>query len=111
MLNFYADELTSFNNRLSELIQQSPNHEVLAQAEHFQNQFIRQKEVIDILRHDVRNSEKEIIDKIAVNPVASDHQRMLDDRNLRDAMETFRKIFDELKEAFKHFLSGHPASL
>ena len=39
-LLFWEDELKSFNNRLSELVKRWTDKEVLAQLEHFQNQFV-----------------------------------------------------------------------
>jgi hypothetical protein len=105
LLKFYSDEINSFNNRLSEIVGTNSKKEVLAHIEHFQNQFIRQKEVIDMIRHDVLLSEKDLQAKISINPLASDHQRMLDNQVLRGQIDTFTKIFDELKSEFKQFLS------
>ena len=50
-LLFVADEIKVYENRLSDLVLNDPAREMLRQLEHFQNQFIREKEVIDHLKH------------------------------------------------------------
>lgn len=105
VLQFYTDELISFNIRLEEVVKANTKMDIKSQVEHFQNQFIRQKEVIDIIRHDVNLSEKNLQSTIAANPVATDRKRTSDEPELRDQMITFEKIFGELKEEFKKFLA------
>lgn len=48
-LAFWEDEIKSFKNRLVEIVKRWTDKNVLAQLEHFQNQFIRHGEVIDTL--------------------------------------------------------------
>ena len=43
-MKFYRDELKIFENRLEELVTRNTKLEVTAQIEHFQNQFILQRE-------------------------------------------------------------------
>lgn len=104
-LTLSQDEIRSFNNRLSEIAAANSATEVLAQVEHFQNQFIRENEVIDILSHDIRIAEKEISDNAASNNVAVEHRKVADDAELRDRMVTFEKIYADLKKEFMTFLS------
>ena len=105
VLQFYSDELVSYNLRLEEVVKANSKVDIKSQIEHFQNQFIRQKEVIDILKHDVNLSEKNLQVVIASNPVATDRKRTSDEPELRDQMITFEKIFVEIKEEFKKFLA------
>ena len=56
-LEFAKDEIKTFNNRLSDIVMANTKKEILAQVEHFQNQFIRHNEVIDELKHEVHESE------------------------------------------------------
>jgi predicted nuclease with TOPRIM domain len=104
-LEFYKDELQTLNNRLGELVTANSDNAIRAQIEHFQNQFIRQNEVIDELKHDIKASENEIIANISNNPVASDHRSAPDHTELRDRFETFEKIYSELKNEFQAFAS------
>ena len=103
-LNFAKDEIKTFNNRLSEIVTANSKTEVLAQVEHFQNQFIRHNEVIDELKHEVNEHEHQIAQLAESNNVATDHRKADDQVELREKMVTFSKIYDELKQEFKRFL-------
>jgi hypothetical protein len=106
-LSFWEDELKTFNNRLEELVKRWTDKNVLAQLEHFQNQFIRHGEVIDTLQHDINVHE--------TNMAAHDEKgedvinRVLAKNHLefRDRMETQRKIYSDLKKEFYRFLSNY----
>jgi hypothetical protein len=103
-LAFAKDEIKTFNNRLSEIVTANTKQEILAQVEHFQNQFIRHNEVIDELKHEVHECEMRIAKIAESNNVATDHRKVDDHVDLRDQMETFTHIFSELKNEFKLFL-------
>ena len=103
-LAFAKDEIKTFNNRLSEIVMANTKLEILAQVEHFQNQFIRHNEVIDELKHDVHEYEVRIARIAESNNVATDHKKVEDHTELRDQMDTFNHIFSELKNEFKLFL-------
>lgn len=105
-LLFFKDELTYFEGRLADIASRNSNHEVLAKVEHFQNQFIRQKEVIDEVKHNIKAGENELEDFArSHNEIAIGHTLFADHVDLRDEMETFKKIYAEMKEEFRHFLS------
>src|SRR6478672_12001874 len=59
-LIFYKEEIKIFENHLEQLVTRNTNSFMRAQSEHFQNQFILQKEVIDHLKHDLNVSEKQL---------------------------------------------------
>lgn len=99
------DELKSFQGRLEEVNSANTSTEIKAMVEHFQNQFIREAEVIDILRHDINAHEKEISAIAAANNVATDHRKVSDNVELRERMGTFKKIFSELKVEFIAFIA------
>lgn len=104
-LQFYKEEVQILTNRLQELVTISNQTAVLAQIEHFQNQFIRQNEVIDELKHDIKQSENDITDTVQSNPVAVNRQSAPDHVVLRDRFETFEKLYKEMKEEFNKFAS------
>ena len=103
-LAFAKDEIKTFNNRLSDIVTANTKQEILAQVEHFQNQFIRHNEVIDELKHEVHECETRIAKIAESNNVATDHRKVDDHPELRDKMDTFNHIFSELKNEFKLFL-------
>ncbi len=104
-LAFCKDELATWQNRLDEVASRNNNSEILKQVEHFQNQFIRQREVIDILNHDLKLADAALAQNAAENPVASDRRLFEQPEGLKDQFETFEKIYGELKAEFEKFLS------
>jgi hypothetical protein len=104
-LNFCADEIKTFNNRLEEVVMKNTKIEVTAQIEHFQNQFIRQKEVIDILKHDINAEENLLVENAKANNVATDHRKVEVNAKLVERMGMFTKIYNELKDEYMRFLT------
>lgn len=104
-LAFYKDEIGSFEKRLAEIIAANTVEDVTAQAEHFQNQFIRQHEVIDTLKHQVNKAEDALVKQIEANPVATEHKTAPDHTDLRNAFETFEKLYTGLKSEFNKFVA------
>lgn len=104
VLEFAKDEIRTFNNRLSEIVTANNKTDVLAQVEHFQNQFIRHNEVIDELMHEINEHEHKISKLAESNNIATDHRKADDHVDLRDQMNTFQKIYADLKLEFIKFL-------
>ena len=104
-LKFYKDEIKIFNNRLEEIVAKNTAIEVLSELEHFQNQYIRENEVIDELRHELKQHENILEKEAKDHPVAIEHRYFEDHAELRDQVEQFKKIYGELKSNFMRFLS------
>lgn len=99
------DEIKTYQNRLSEVVSANTAIETLAQVEHFQNQFIRHKEVIDELKAQINHCEKDIAELAQANNVATDHRKADDHIELRQSMDQFKKIFGELRMEYLKFLA------
>lgn len=104
-LAFYKDELLIMQNRISEISVKNTSKEVLAFVEHFQNQLIIQKEQIDILNHNIRKHETDLEKAADKNPVAIDKEKFADHTTQRDQVDTFERIFNELRKELIGFLS------
>lgn len=104
-LAFYRDDIKILKDRLSEVALKNTSQDVLANVEHFENQFIVQKEQNDILRHDIKQYENVIEKSIAENPIASDHRKMDDQVRLRESIVMYEKIFAEMRKELISFLS------
>lgn len=103
-LNFAKDEINIFEHHLENVSDDNNSIEVNAQMEHFQNQFILQKEVIDYLKHDLHVAEKQLVGYVKqVYGKGLDYIRMDNHVTLRERMKTFRKLYDELKNDFRRF--------
>lgn len=102
---FYADELKIYQNRLDEIARKNTGTDVRKQVEHFQNQFIIQKEQLDILNHAITVHEQWLAKFAKENPVAIDKGLFGDHKAMHEKMDAFHKIYSELKKEFNAFLS------
>jgi ABC-type molybdate transport system ATPase subunit len=97
-------ELREMQNRLIELAPFFSN-KMLVRVEQFQNRFIRQKEVTDILRHNIKAHENDIermtrlsLDYLQLR-VTNDHLA------LKNEFKTYVELFVELVQDFNEFLA------
>lgn len=104
-LDFQKDKLNIFKNRLEEVASKWTKHDVLAKVEHYQNSFIRHKEVIDTIEHNINGHESKLTQRALANPTAIHHEHFKDHTGLREEMETQRKLFTELNTEFFRFLT------
>lgn len=104
-LAFYEDELKVLEGRLQEIANKNTGETILASVEHFQNQYILQKEQFDYLLHDIRKQ------KIAVDKDVQHGDRSVKlevaatQTVLRDKVQTAEKIFIETRQQFYRFAS------
>ena len=93
-----------FEKRMGEIAERNTHTEVMAELEHFQNQYIRQNEVIDELSHELKQHENGLVKEAKEHPIAIDHRLFNDHTGHREAMRTFEKLYRELKEEFMAWL-------
>ncbi len=99
-INFYRSEIERMKETLSKTLQDESNQYNMPHVEHFQNQFILQKDVLDIMRHDFKQHENKI-EAHSSKPVlnlAGMHQ------NEREKLISYEKIFKDLREEFQSFI-------
>lgn len=104
-LAFCKDEITILEHRMEDIARRNNTPAVMAELEHFQNQYIRQREVIDELRHEVKQHENALEREATDHPIAIDHKLFKDHTGHREEMATFEKIYRELKDEFMRWLS------
>src|SRR5687767_1967627 len=92
-LSFYKDGLKIMKGRLEEIAQKNTSKDVLAQVEHFQNQFIVQNQNIDQLKHAVNEHEAFVQREVTLNPTANQHLLFADSPQIRGNVSTFEKHF------------------
>lgn len=102
-LSFAADEIKFFEKKLGEIVGTLSDRDVLASLEHFQNQFIRQKEVVDELNHAIGVHEQDLSNRLKSDAELDDSMTGVHTK-MRDDMMMFRKLFAELKAEFFQFL-------
>tara|TARA_R110002050_G_scaffold204327_1_gene339566 strand:- start:53198 stop:53602 length:405 start_codon:yes stop_codon:yes gene_type:complete len=106
-MKFYRNELEIFEQRLEQDVARLSDSEALRELEHFQNQFIRQNEVLDILNKKVRKNRKNIARNSVEGAVPLDHKLMANYKSLREEFEVFEKIYHNLKVKFLKFNHTH----
>ena len=102
-LDFYKDEIKILTGRLEEITTKNNQDDVLAQVEHFQNQWIIQRNNIDEIAHLVKANEATLLAEIKNNPVAVDHRKMEYHAQEKDLVEGFEKNFNEIRGEFNRF--------
>lgn len=107
-LIFYKEEVSLYENRLEELVRKYTDRNMLAQLERFQNQFIRQKEVIDELKHEVKAHEN-ILQQFAQthNEIELQHTLFEYHNKLKEDMITFKKLYTDVKNDFMRFAAQY----
>lgn len=106
-LFFWVDELKSFKNRLSELVVRYTAKDVLAQLEHYQNEFILHGGIIEDLLEDIEVHEIRIAGQSMVGQDVLDTALVKKHLEFRNKMETQRRIYDNLKKDFFGFLTKY----
>jgi len=106
-LAFWEDELKSFNKRLSELVTRWTDKSVLAQLEHYQNEFVLHGGVIDDLQETIEKHEARIAGQSKIGEDAIDTQLAKKHIEFRNKIETQRHIYSELKKDFFRFLEKY----
>lgn len=104
-ISFYKDEFRVLNARLAEVVTKNTEPQLMAQSEHFQNQFIVQREQLDILAHDVTEQTKFMEDSYSQFTKKMAPPVLEKQKTLRDRIQTAEKLFMELKHEFYGFLS------
>jgi hypothetical protein len=102
---FYKDEITILQDLLSEIASKNTGDEALKEVEHYQNQFIVQRDNLDQLAHNIRLNEQKFQQEVHDNPVAVDHRKMEYHQAEKDFIEYFENNFKGLRTDFKTFSS------
>ena len=95
---FYNDDLQILKRRLDEVAARNSDKEIQAMVDHFQNRMLVHKEQIDILKHDINEYERVIEVHLTKNDTAADLQSWDDHTHLRERVETFELLFNELRK-------------
>lgn len=102
-LDFYKAEIDILKNLLGEVAEKNTAEDVQKQVEHYQNQFIVQRNNIDILAHNIQLNEDELQKEIVSNPVAVDHRKMEYHQTEKEFIDFFETNFNEVRHDFKVF--------
>ncbi|MDQ3051891.1 MAG: hypothetical protein M3Q95_13485 [Bacteroidota bacterium] len=99
---YFKSELKSMKDELGIIVAKYSPRDVPASSEHFQNQIILQKDVMDIMRHDFKQFENQVEDAQRLDGNVSDYLLMM--RNAyKIRLNDYDKIFHDLKNEFEMF--------
>lgn len=106
-MKYFRNELEIFDHRLEEIVSRSESRDFLREFEHFQNQFIRQNEVWDILNQKVRKHRKKLMRNLADVQSDPKHEYFEEHKMLREEFDTFVRIYTDVKNKFFVFLDKY----
>jgi phosphoenolpyruvate-protein kinase (PTS system EI component) len=104
-LDFYKEDIHILENRLTEIATKNTSFEARQGIEHFQNQFLVQRNNIDELRHKIKehistNGQKtELAAEVIENEMLAEHE------NLKDEYLSFEKVIKDLRQEFNIYLA------
>lgn len=102
-LNFYKEELNILEHRLEEIVSKNTNNDVEAGVESFQNRFDLQRNHLNNLKNTIRKHEQSLAEFAQDHPIAVDHVHFKDHSDLREKIDRFRELYQEMKHEFNHF--------
>jgi hypothetical protein len=103
-LTFYKEELKLLEKYLLEVAGKQREPESSVGVEHFQNQIYRHQEVLHELKHDIKRHENNL-DILATSDQGDMYTTESGEHdNYRDRVETFRKLYAEMKSEYMQFL-------
>lgn len=106
-LEFWEDELKSFQNRLDELGTRWTSEKVLAELDQFQNHFLIHKSKIEEYKETIHAHELNIARHFEADKEVIDRVHFKNHQKFRGEMETQRDIYSDLKKRFFRFLSKY----
>jgi hypothetical protein len=104
---FWKQEIEVLDKYLAAVNASYSDTVVRAEVEHFQNQFIIQLNFINSLKNDVKAQEAliSLLEK-DINNKKLQQKKADDEYDIRDRMLTNQKLYVELKQSFKKWLSN-----
>lgn len=104
-MELFMQELQGYNQRLNDVAGKNNKDVVLKQVEHFQNQFVVQKDNIQTMLHEIKIQEQNIAEDVRRDKILDETDIIGNQSFLREKVHTTEKIFVALKHDFYSFLA------
>lgn len=104
-LDFYREDLKIHERRLLELAGRSTDSAFSKGIEHFQNQFLIQRNTMDELRHAIREHSAVYAQHISKGEVSQTGALTSSHEELKDGYLSFEKVMNDLRHEFASFLT------
>ena len=103
LLDFFIQENSFLKTRLSEVVDRETDRLFIAQAEHFQTEFILKDEYVHDIERDIKEQEKQLKSALTQKTVP-DYKTCKKQEKLRNEMTSLEKEFSHLKTQFNKYL-------
>ena len=103
LLDFFIQENSFLKTRLSEVVDKETDKSLIAEAEHFQTEFILKDEYVHDIEHDIKEQEKNLKASLT-QKTSPDYKTCKKQDKLRNEMTYLEKEFSHLKTQFNKYL-------
>ena len=103
-LSFYRDEMSIMESRLIEVSDKNTGFETSLGVEHFQNQFMLQRNNISELRHKINKHIQKMGSDMMIYGGQIDKKLLEEDNLLTEEYKRLEKIIKDLRHEFNEFL-------
>jgi hypothetical protein len=104
-LLFYKNEFKILEGRLHEIASKNNGHEVMEGVEHFQNQFIIQKNNIDELNHSIHLHDEHVAAEAKIHAGKISNSLHIEHDHLDEQVTRLERIINEVRHEFNLFLA------
>jgi tetrahydromethanopterin S-methyltransferase subunit G len=104
-IDFYKDEFNTLEKRLDEIVQKNNKQQVMAGVEHFQNQFIVQRNNLDELKHRIHEHEGKVAADVKIHAGKMQTDLVGEHDLVGMDFDNMEKVIKELRWEFNQFLS------
>jgi hypothetical protein len=104
-ISFYDDDLDVLENRLTEIVKKNNGQEVMTGVEHFQNQFMIQRNNISDLKHNIKKHAGNVAADAQIHAGKMDEFFVDEHGNLKSEVDSFEKVMNDLRHEFSLFLA------
>jgi hypothetical protein len=104
-IDFYTKELDILENRLAEIIKKNTGIDAMAGAEHFQNQFIVQRNNISEIRHSIREHDHKTAEDAYAHAGHIHSELVTEHAEVKENFDSLEKVIKELRIEFNDYLS------
>ena len=104
-LDFYKEDIHILENRLLEIATKNTTFEARQGIEHFQNQFLVQRNNIDELRHKIKEHISTNGQRTELAAEVVENEKLAEHENLKDEYLSFEKVIKDLRHEFNIYLA------
>ena len=104
-IDFYKEDIIILQKRLTEVSFKNTSKEAMAGVEHFQNQFLIQRNNLDELRHYINEHIQHFVKDAQVHGDNLESQTIDEHLQRKDEFLSLEKIMADLRHEFNDFLS------